>query len=870
MAQRTQIRLGALSGSFVDIKTEAAHYVTESTAVALTGSDVQDLLGGIAASLNRIHGAASSEPFNNPPGTIRSAANGAAAIKLHADAGSSQTIQLLNDEGTSSSAIDLTATAGGFSVDGVQASNVTVASAADEDDLTISVTGATDSSLHLSSAGTAADALTIATSAGGMDITVAGAAAGEDLDITANSSVNITSSENVADAIVINASAGGIDVTAAGAAGEDIDITNSAGSVNITGAENVADSIKLTGTGVQILASSATHGLKLATGTSGVPITIGNGTSETTVADNLTVDGDMLISGNFTVAGDATVTTLTSSNTVIQDAIIGIGVSGSEGYAPTGVDRGIIFGVGSISAKQPAFYHDASQDAFIIASQTVGPLSSSFPATPAFGDLGELRVATLALDFDGTNSVSSNDTNLTAASGGSITLDANTDIVFDANGGQVTIQDDGADHFLFDSDNTRFRIFDDTSTSDFFDITVAANGATKLATTDNDGSVGHMTLEPKGMLIVDHADKIQLKKGGTIRGTIEHGGDDFIFSSSAGNALVLDSNSGTVILQEAGTQWGHLSNNSALELSSSAGGAIKVDTNAGNVQFLQAGTEFLRVLNASSDAVFQPKQANKDIIFKEDGGNEIARFDSSATSLLIASTNKIQFGDAATFIQQSADGNLRIDGEENVVINASNSVKVSHDFTLFNDGGILGFGADASPDTTITHVTDNALLLNSTREFRFGHADVAISNTTGNAAGLLELKSNGVAFTFPGADGSDGQVLKTNGAGTLTFTSVATPVKSVRIITGSGFPAQGIVSLATADITVGNQQTAMSTAASAGDGLDVFVNGQLLVSGSTTEIAGTPTRDYAITGTNTLKFAFALEADDIVQVINRV
>ena len=54
MAQRTQIRLGALSGSFVDIKTEAGQYVTQSTAVALTGSDVQDLLGGIAASLNRV------------------------------------------------------------------------------------------------------------------------------------------------------------------------------------------------------------------------------------------------------------------------------------------------------------------------------------------------------------------------------------------------------------------------------------------------------------------------------------------------------------------------------------------------------------------------------------------------------------------------------------------------------------------------------------------------------------------------------------------------------------------------------------------------------------------------------------------------
>ncbi len=40
--------------------------------------------------------------------------NGAAAIKLHADAGANQTIQLLNDAGTGAAAIDLTSTAGGI------------------------------------------------------------------------------------------------------------------------------------------------------------------------------------------------------------------------------------------------------------------------------------------------------------------------------------------------------------------------------------------------------------------------------------------------------------------------------------------------------------------------------------------------------------------------------------------------------------------------------------------------------------------------------------------------------------------------------------------------------------------------------------
>ena len=150
------------------------------------------------------------------------------------------------DSGTAGTAIDST---GGVVIGAASASSFTVASGEDNEDLTIEVTGANDASVLIKSSGTGADAISLTTSAGGMDLTVAGAAAGEDLDIVANSSVNISSSENVADAITLNASAGGIDVTAAGAAGEDIDIVNTAGSVTITSGEDIPDAIKLNITG---------------------------------------------------------------------------------------------------------------------------------------------------------------------------------------------------------------------------------------------------------------------------------------------------------------------------------------------------------------------------------------------------------------------------------------------------------------------------------------------------------------------------------------------------------------------------------------------------------------------------------------------
>ena len=64
----------------------------------------------------------------------------------------------------------ITATAGGFSIDAVQASDITLASAGDDDDLTDAVTGANDASLLLSSAGTGADAVSIDATAGSMVI----------------------------------------------------------------------------------------------------------------------------------------------------------------------------------------------------------------------------------------------------------------------------------------------------------------------------------------------------------------------------------------------------------------------------------------------------------------------------------------------------------------------------------------------------------------------------------------------------------------------------------------------------------------------------------------------------------------------------
>ena len=72
------------------------------------------------------------------------------------------------------------------------------------DDLTIAQTGAYDSSIHVSTTGTGADALTLTASAGGIDIS---GGVGGDIDIVSTGkSVNLTATEAAADQILLTAS----------------------------------------------------------------------------------------------------------------------------------------------------------------------------------------------------------------------------------------------------------------------------------------------------------------------------------------------------------------------------------------------------------------------------------------------------------------------------------------------------------------------------------------------------------------------------------------------------------------------------------------------------------------------------------------
>ena len=149
--------------------------------------------------------------------------------------------------------------------------------------------------------------------------------------------------------------------------------------------------------------------------------------------------------------------------------------------------------------------------------------------------------------FSNRNQVATND----IVSDANFTLDTSGDIILNADGGQIFINDGSASHFLLDCDSTLFRIYDDTDEGDFFDITVGASGATTMKTTDEGATVGHLTLQPDGDLILDPASQKTIINA-TDGLYFDGGSNTYITEASADNMRIVVG--GDILMQLAETE----------------------------------------------------------------------------------------------------------------------------------------------------------------------------------------------------------------------------------------------------------------------------------------------------------------------------
>ena len=233
------------------------------------------------------------------------------------------------------------------------------------------------------------------------------------------------------DAVSLDVS-GGIDVDGT----TDLDNTDIDGTLVVDGSNISLDSTST----LNIDNSNTSNGITIGTATSGVPVSIGHSTSETTVNDNLTV------TGNLTVNGDTT--TVDTTNTTVKDTLLGL----NSGASSNSNDVGIIIERGS-TGNDALFMWDESADKFALGTttdnasstgnlnMTTGTLVANIEGNVT-GDLtGTASVATTVTISDNESTNEDNAIIFTAGGdvdGGNIGLESDGDLTYNPSTGRLT------------------------------------------------------------------------------------------------------------------------------------------------------------------------------------------------------------------------------------------------------------------------------------------------------------------------------------------------------------------------------------------------------------------------------------------------
>ena len=360
-----------------------------------------------------------------------------------------------------------------------------------------------------------------------------------------------------------------------------------------------SDDMEIFHDGTDSLIANKTGTLKIATETSGVPVTIGHSTSEVTVADNLTVTGTLTVGGtvNFgdfdisnvgsialdSITNDGTDITLDSSNDIVIDA---------EGGNIEFKDAGTL---------QLTLDMDGTAGAQVI---KLGVDSDDL----IFQQYDGNEVIRIADDralyfFDkGGEKISSDGTDLTINSGNDINLTATTDINVPANVG-ITFGDDAE---KIEGDGT--------------DLTISGNNINLTATAD-------VVIPANVGITFGTGEKIE--------------GDSTDLTITSGAKINLTATSDVHIPNNVGIVFGGDSEKiegdgtdltiSANNLTVDAAADIILDAAGNDFQFKAGGTHILSIVNSSSDVVIKPIADTKDIIFQQRDGTEVARIEDNGT-----------------------------------------------------------------------------------------------------------------------------------------------------------------------------------------------------------------------------------------------
>lgn len=160
-------------------------------------------------------------------------------------------------------------------------------------------------------------------------------------------------------------------------------------------------------------------------------------------------------------------------------------------------------------------------------------------------------------------------------------------------------------------------------------------------------------------------------------------------------------------------------------ISQGSGANVTIANGTAKVVYLDGAGSGAAVVDAFAHLAAVDLTVDDDITLKSDSAvlgfgadTDTTLTHTDGTGLTLNSTNKLTFGDAASFIQQSSDGTLRIDGEAIIDLNASTRVDVSGDIKVggevqtasigFTDGDNAITIADGGGITAAAGITSTA------------------------------------------------------------------------------------------------------------------------------------------------------------------
>ena len=299
-------------------------------------------------------------------------------------------------------------------------------------------------------------------------------------------------------------------------------------------------------------------------------------------------------------------------------------------------------------------------------------------------------------------------------------------ITIDAQGNDTDIIFKGTDG----SSDTTFLTIDGSDAGTLIanhDLELGTDGSIVKFGADNEITLTHVA--DTGLLLADSGGSPTLQLHDANESVSSDGSN--LILTSGGTAFTVPSSDGT----------------SGQFLKTNGSGALSFDTVSSAADDITAGDAAVTITTTSGNITVDAQGNDTDIIFKGTDGSADTTF-------------------------------LTIDGSD------AGTLIANHDLELGTDGSIIKFGADN--EITLTHVADTGLLLadsGGSPTLQLHDANESVSSDGSN----LILTSGGTAFTVPSSDGSNGQFLKTNGSGTLSFSGVtADAVAADDISSGDG------------------------------------------------------------------------------------